>query len=128
VYGTEISADDLLAMKATVDWLARLQTNDGNLPSSLETQHVDLVQFCHGAPGLVLLLTEAIKSFPDMRTDWLRRAEKAGLCVWRKGLLVKGVGEFTHPCPLMYQGCVTALRVTHSPLELSTWRRVTLDG
>ncbi|RSH84100.1 hypothetical protein EHS25_005345 [Saitozyma podzolica] len=96
VFGTVITPEDLQAIKATVDWLARLQTNDANLPSTLESGHADLVQFCHGAPGLVLLLTEAMGTFEDMQKDWLRMAEKAGLCVWRKGLLVKGVSGLCH--------------------------------
>jgi hypothetical protein len=120
--------EDLQAVKATVDWLARLQTNDANLPSSLESGHADLVQFCHGAPGLVLLLTEAMRTFEDMQKDWLRRAEKAGLCVWRKGLLVKGVGEYSGSRRLTDQVCAMALRATRTPLELFIGRRVTLDG
>lgn len=81
-------------MKETIDWLTTFQTKDGNLPSSIESGHSHLVQFCHGAPGLVLLLTEAVKTFADREKPWLEKATSAGLCIWQKGLLVKGVGEF----------------------------------
>lgn len=51
----------------------------------------ELVQWCHGAPGHVLLLIKAHEVFKDDR--YLQRAESVSRnTIFRRGLLKKGVG------------------------------------
>lgn len=49
-------------VESCVDYLVSLMFPSGNFPSSLESAERDrLVQWCHGAPGLVHLLAHAYK-------------------------------------------------------------------
>ncbi|KAH9282713.1 LanC-like protein 2 [Echinococcus granulosus] len=76
----------------TVTWLARLQLSSGNWPSSLGSSigQDRLVQWCHGAPGIVPLLLCAYKLTGE--EDYLKRAERGGEVIWERGLLTKGCG------------------------------------
>ncbi|KAL5110766.1 LanC-like protein 2 [Taenia crassiceps] len=76
----------------TVKWLARLQLSSGNWPSSLGSSigKDRLVQWCHGAPGIVPLLLCAYELTGDK--DYLKRAERGGEAIWERGLLTKGCG------------------------------------
>jgi len=80
----------LAAIRRTVDALLRLRFASGNLPSSLGSDRDKLVQWCHGAPGLVPLLLRcaAVYGAPH----YLTTAAELGDVVWRRGLLTKGVG------------------------------------
>jgi len=49
-----------------------------------------LVQWCHGAPGLIMMLCQAYCIYGD--ATFLEEAEKAGQVVWERGLLRKGFG------------------------------------
>lgn len=49
-----------------------------------------LVQWCHGAPGPLLLFVRAFEVLKDAR--YLAWAETASDVVWERGLLQKGVG------------------------------------
>lgn len=52
----------LRLVEPCVDYLTSLCFPSGNLPSSVESMDRDrLVQWCHGAPGLVHLLAHAYK-------------------------------------------------------------------
>ncbi|EUB55384.1 LanC-like protein [Echinococcus granulosus] len=75
-----------------VTWLARLQLSSGNWPSSLGSSigQDRLVQWCHGAPGIVPLLLCAYKLTGE--EDYLKRAERGGEVIWERGLLTKGCG------------------------------------
>ena len=50
------------------------------------------VDFCHGSPGVIPLLTLAADVFPFERNKYLAAAEKAGELTWKEGLLKKGNG------------------------------------
>jgi hypothetical protein len=68
--------------------LASLQLPSGNFPSSLKEsrrERDEMVQLCHGAPGVAVALLELGGTFVDA-------AVKAGQCIWERGLLSKGVG------------------------------------
>lgn len=70
--------------------LALQQAEAGNLPTSTGKRGDRLVQFCHGAPGAVLLWCRA---WAVLRDDaYLRAAVQAAAVVWRHGLLRKGAG------------------------------------
>ena len=75
---------------STIDHLLTLLLPSGNFPSSADSHSDRLVQWCHGAPGLALLLTRlhAVTAEPK----YLQAALDAGEVVWQRGLLKKGVG------------------------------------
>jgi hypothetical protein len=65
------------------------QCVDGNWPERLDDpEKEELVQFCHGAPGFVILL-RALRNkglFPEVKGDMIERGRKA---VWERGFLMK---------------------------------------
>ena len=83
---------DLTAVRSTIDYvIATFVQPDGNIASKTQRPtETELVQWCHGAPGLVMLLTLAYSVFHD--ESYTAVAERAGECVWRQGLLHKGLG------------------------------------
>lgn len=78
-------------VQGTIKYLLSLQTESGNFPSSLESAPQDhLVQYCHGAPGIIPMLCLATKSIDKSVIDKpLREAIKT---TWNYGLLTKGHG------------------------------------
>ncbi|DBA69848.1 TPA: hypothetical protein ACH3X2_012560 [Trebouxia sp. C0005] len=68
----------------------------GNLLSSLGSESDKYVQWCHGAPGLIPVLTKAYQLLDDSspehaagREQILAAARKAADVVWERGLLTK---------------------------------------
>ena len=60
-------------VRPCVEWLRDQQFPSGNLPSSLESGNRDrLVQWCHGAPGLVHLMAQAyrVSTFRPNCSPW----------------------------------------------------------
>ncbi|KAJ4474009.1 hypothetical protein C8J55DRAFT_518689 [Lentinula edodes] len=88
----------------TIEWLTTYQDDDGNWPTSLKqrTQPNDLIQWCHGASGMLILFTTLIrravahpKIFPlstSFLTSLATAIQRAASLVYQKGLLCKGVG------------------------------------
>ncbi|KAJ8717086.1 hypothetical protein PYW08_005485 [Mythimna loreyi] len=80
-------------IKETVEYLASLQTEEGNWPCCMEevglTDH-KLVHWCHGAPGTIYTMAKAFLVYRDQR--YHQAMLKAGDLVWEKGLLRKGPG------------------------------------
>ncbi|XP_066993541.2 lanC-like protein 2 [Anabrus simplex] len=72
----------------TIDYVESLQFTSGNFPSSLETNKDKLVQWCHGAPGMVDLFSLAYHIF--RKESYLTTALKCGELVWKRGILKKG--------------------------------------
>ncbi|KAH6904189.1 lanthionine synthetase C-like protein [Coprinopsis sp. MPI-PUGE-AT-0042] len=92
---------------STIEWLSRLQTGEGNWPSKAprgrRSVDAELIQWCHGAPGVLILLATVLRlgSENDSATlqlsDGLRESFTVALknganLVYEKGLLRKGVG------------------------------------
>ncbi|XP_041984867.1 lanC-like protein 3 [Aricia agestis] len=80
-------------IQATTDFLASLQTSEGNWPCCLEEITMSdhkLVHWCHGAPGTIYLMAKAYLVFKD--TKYMNACIRAGEVVWNKGLLRKGPG------------------------------------
>lgn len=75
-------------IKPTLDNLVECRFPSGNLPSSQGSGTDRLVQWCHGAPGFVNLLTLAYKEFGDAR--YREAALDSGEFVWEKGICAKG--------------------------------------
>ncbi|KAL8621295.1 hypothetical protein ACOMHN_008120 [Nucella lapillus] len=78
-------------VRPCVDFLLSLQFASGNFPSSIGSSSGDrLVQWCHGAPGWVLLFIAAYKTYNDKR--YLDAADRCCEVTWNRGLLKKGYG------------------------------------
>ncbi|XP_017154539.1 lanC-like protein 3 homolog [Drosophila miranda] len=84
-------ADVLPDLKRSIDCILTLQNDEGNFPMSLEEGNDRrLVQWCHGAPGVVYLLAKAYLIFKEYK--YLQAIERAADHVWRRGFLRKGPG------------------------------------
>ncbi|XP_066998534.2 lanC-like protein 3 [Anabrus simplex] len=84
-------------VKASVDFLLKLQTRNGNFPCAMDEvgsrsrpETDELVHWCHGAPGVVYLMAKAYLLWNDQK--YLKSCLKCGELVWEKGLLKKGPG------------------------------------
>lgn len=80
-------------IKATVDYLVSLQTEEGNWPCCMEElgyREHKLVHWCHGAPGTIYLMAKAYLVYNEQK--YLDACIRAGEVVWNKGLLLKGPG------------------------------------
>ncbi|KAF8335909.1 uncharacterized protein EI90DRAFT_274354 [Cantharellus anzutake] len=63
---------------------------NGNWPSSLESENNDrLVQFCHGATGVVHSLIRLRPYFPDLQERIDAAIETGRQCIWERGILTK---------------------------------------
>lgn len=100
----------LTDMLGTLMWLVGQQDKSGNWPTkALITQGSDtgdnvneLVQWCHGAPGIIILLSTAIRRSlapqdhlsigNDLQEKVIESLRRGGRVVYRHGLLRKGVG------------------------------------
>ena len=86
-------------VRSTIDGLDVYCFPSGNLDSSIKLErthyrhpHDRLVQWCHGAPGHVMLLVKAATVFSN-NDNYLTTAKRIALdVVWPRGLLYKGVG------------------------------------
>lgn len=109
---------------ATITHLCRISiTNNGHLPTSIpprsshpRTSSSPLVQICHGAPGLLVLLATA-RTQPHLRANfwqphWDDALRLSASRVWDEGLLVKGGGLCHGLC-----GNAWALLMVHAALE-----------
>ncbi|RZF38543.1 hypothetical protein LSTR_LSTR006138 [Laodelphax striatellus] len=85
-----LTEDELLWLgKPSINYLLSFQYPSGNFPSSIGSKSSDrLVQWCHGAPGVVQLMSKAYEVFGDEK--YLQSALKCGEVVWQRGLLWKG--------------------------------------
>ncbi|XP_026740564.1 lanC-like protein 3 [Trichoplusia ni] len=80
-------------IKTSLEYLASLQTEEGNWPCCMEEVGLPehkLVHWCHGAPGTVYVMAKAYLIYKDQR--FYDACVKAGEIVWNKGLLRKGPG------------------------------------
>lgn len=85
-----LSQTYLEKIHATVEYLHSLQMPSGNYPTQPLKQEDRLVQWCHGAPGVLLLFVRAYEVFQEPK--YLAWAELASDVVWTRGLLQKGNG------------------------------------
>lgn len=86
-----VLTDPTWAPKLEADLLALLsyQYEGGNWPSSIPPGRDKLVQFCHGAPGVVASLDQ-IKGYFPAQKDKIESAIKRGReCILERGLLTK---------------------------------------
>jgi len=86
----------------TVEWLLDVQCKDGNWsPKASEeptTEKQELLQWCHGAPGLVILFSTVLKRAaelsvsPGLQSRLKSAIVRASDLIYREGFLKKGVG------------------------------------
>eukprot|EP01126_Amoeba_proteus_P047251 TRINITY_DN5383_c0_g1_i7.p1 TRINITY_DN5383_c0_g1~~TRINITY_DN5383_c0_g1_i7.p1 ORF type:complete len:339 (+),score=57.73 TRINITY_DN5383_c0_g1_i7:435-1451(+) len=78
-------------IKSTVDYLVNVFMNEpsGNFPSR-QGGTVNLVQWCHGSPALVFLLSLAHSLWKEEL--YCRTLHLCGDVIWKKGFLCKGAG------------------------------------
>ena len=85
-----------LHIRRSIDGLLLLQKPDGNFVKTVadlksrSEANEDLVQWCHGAPGVIYLFAKAYKVWGDQR--YLEACIKCGEITWQKGLSMKGCG------------------------------------
>mmetsp|Transcript_14820 Transcript_14820/g.21888 ORF Transcript_14820/g.21888 Transcript_14820/m.21888 type:complete len:434 (+) Transcript_14820:241-1542(+) len=79
-------------VKRTIDKLLSIRFESGNLPSSIGSGPRQLVHWCHGAPGLVSLLCQAMKAYPSDRGRYVDCLGETVKVISTKGLLKKGFG------------------------------------
>jgi len=74
----------------TIEHVLLTQFPSGNFPSEYFNDTDDvLVQWDHGAPGVMGMLIDAYRIFG--KESYLQAAERAADCVWKRGLVVKGL-------------------------------------
>ncbi|KAF8627720.1 hypothetical protein AX15_004278 [Amanita polypyramis BW_CC] len=103
----EVIAPHVEDILYTIEWLISVQDESGNWPSSFKAQKYrtlsnELVQWCHGAPGVLILLSTLFKlanrsdnPFPvddQMKGSMARTLNRGAVLVYRHGLLRKGIG------------------------------------
>ena len=62
------------------------------MPSSLGNGKDRLVQFCHGATGMISLALRLAEHHPKSAVRYQELAQQFGEVIWRRGLLKKGLG------------------------------------
>ena len=89
---TQIVLTDPLSapkVEAELGALLSYQYDSGNFPSSLPPGRDRLVQFCHGAPGVVASLLSIRKFFPKLHERIDKVVVKCRETIWERGLLTK---------------------------------------
>ncbi|GAB4824965.1 LanC-like protein gcl2 [Ancistrocladus abbreviatus] len=87
---TDLRPDVREDVKNTLLCMIENRFPSGNYPTSEEDSRSDeLVHWCHGAPGVALMLVKAYEVFKDKK--FLEAAQDAAEVVWNRGLL-KRVG------------------------------------
>jgi len=69
--------------------LLTYQYDSGNWPSSIPPGRDRLVQFCHGAPGIVASLLSIQQHFPKLKDKIDLAVERGRECIRERGLLTK---------------------------------------
>ncbi|EGG14922.1 lantibiotic synthetase component C-like protein [Cavenderia fasciculata] len=77
-------------IKGSLDYLMSTRLESGNFPTRPDNTNDRLVQFCHGAPGVIPTLLKAHSFFKDSK--YLECAKISSDVIWKYGLLTKGTG------------------------------------
>ncbi|PIO64097.1 lanthionine synthetase C-like protein [Teladorsagia circumcincta] len=109
-----LSDSEERAVRDTADWLMSTQDDEGNFASSVkwigrERGDDQLVHWCHGAAGVILLCLTLWKRYGDQK--YLKAALRCGELIWNKGVLKKGpgichgVGGNGYALLMLYRAC-----------------------
>lgn len=90
-------AQRLLVLDGVEHLVNRFKLESGNFMSSASSTRDELVQWCHGAPGVVPLLVEAHGAALEAGLKrqaqlFAEEAHQAAEVVWQRGVLTKGPG------------------------------------
>ncbi|XP_057453061.1 lanC-like protein GCL2 [Lotus japonicus] len=80
----KLKPDELEDVKGTLKYMIRNRLPSGNYPISEVDRNDVLLNWCHGAPGIVITLVKAAKVFGDK--EFLDAAMQAAKVVWEQGL------------------------------------------
>ena len=97
-------------VEADLAVLLTYQYEGGNFPSLVPPDKDRLVQFCHGAPGVVLSLLSIRDHFPTLQDKITKAIERGRKCIWERGLLTK------EPC--ICHGAPPPSRIPSPPTDL----------
>lgn len=109
-----LTQQDLQDIEVSMDILAKYQLPNGNFPSSLPPKDDRLVQWCHGAPGVIHLYLLGAQVFPSRMDEYLQIARRCANCTWDRGLLTKGYG-LCHGAAGNAYGFLALHRATQNP-------------
>ncbi|CAE7504264.1 lancl1, partial [Symbiodinium sp. CCMP2456] len=87
-----LSASSQQLVGATLNKLLSIRYSSGNVPIVLGDRRDEHVHWCHGASGLPALFLLAAAVLGDADGSLRRAAEQAGEVVWKRGLILKGLG------------------------------------
>lgn len=106
-------------VRPSVEYVRQLKYPSGNYPACIGDNRDLLVHWCHGAPGVIYMLTQACKLFQD--GNYLADAAQCAENSWQRGLLKKGYGichgvagnaysllamfNLTHDLKYLYRAC-----------------------
>ncbi|KAI9536116.1 LanC-like protein 2 [Dissostichus eleginoides] len=89
--GARVPADVLSEfVRPSIDYVRHKKFRSGNFPSSLSNESDRLVQWCHGAPGVIHTLLMAHQVFQEEK--YLKEASDCSEVIWQRGFLRKGYG------------------------------------
>ncbi|CAG8636210.1 9975_t:CDS:2 [Dentiscutata heterogama] len=82
----------------TTEWLAGLVQSNENYPARIQSTHDDLIQFCHGAPGIIVSFLKIYSLYPThiLSKNILSNVIAKTDLVWERGILKKGVTGLCH--------------------------------
>ncbi|XP_073502710.1 glutathione S-transferase LANCL1 [Phyllobates terribilis] len=115
-----VSSEKLqILVRPSVEFVRHLKYPSGNYPACIGDNRDLLVHWCHGAPGVIYMLTQAYKVFQDV--EYLADAAQCAEISWQRGLLKKGYGichgvagnaysflamyNLTHDLKYLYRAC-----------------------
>ncbi|WKY03693.1 hypothetical protein Q1695_005002 [Nippostrongylus brasiliensis] len=109
-----LSEADENVIRQSADWLVSTQDDEGNFASSVkwigrERGDDQLVHWCHGAAGVILLCLTLWKRYGDQK--YFKAALRCGELIWNKGVLKKGpgichgVGGNGYALLMLYRAC-----------------------
>ncbi|KAG8559086.1 hypothetical protein GDO81_017235 [Engystomops pustulosus] len=106
-------------VRPSVEYVRQLKYPSGNYPACIGDNRDLLVHWCHGAPGVIYMLTQAYKIF--QHSEYLAEAAQCAEISWQRGLLKKGYGlchgaagnaysflamyNLTHDLKYLYRAC-----------------------
>ncbi|XP_056390380.1 glutathione S-transferase LANCL1 [Hyla sarda] len=115
-----VSSEKLQTLvRPSVEYVRQIKYPSGNYPACIGDNRDLLVHWCHGAPGVIYMLTQACKVFQDH--NYLADAAQCAEIAWQRGLLKKGYGichgaagnaysflamyNLTHDLRYLYRAC-----------------------
>ena len=84
----ELTIEQKDLIRGSVDFILTQSNSENSFPAHYgQPGDCDRVHFCHGAPGICLMLLKAFRFFNDQK--YLEKAEILSNLIWKKGLLTK---------------------------------------